>query len=93
MSVQGVLLKISTHVPTRGTTRLDLPRAAVRLISTHVPTRGTTKLADAAEDAEGISTHVPTRGTTSAKAGRETRQMDFNPRPHAGDDQAWKTRV
>ena len=36
-----------------------------------------------------ISTHVPTRGTTEKVGEWDNGIYDFNPRPHAGDDQVY----
>ncbi len=39
-----------------------------------------------------ISTHVPTRGTTAERSGIINELLDFNPRPHAGDDRQGRRR-
>ena len=66
----SILLLISTHVPTRGTTSSELPLSTVKVFQPTSPRGGR-------------------RAPPTPRAGR----ANFNPRPHAGDDDVRAERV
>ena len=55
---------ISIHVPTWGTTHVNIPFSIDEIISIHVPTWGTTTATVVDYGLPEISIHVPTWGTT-----------------------------
>ena len=57
-------VKISIHVPARGTTERLWLSTQQKYISIHVPARGTTCTVRVTEQHNNISIHVPARGTT-----------------------------
>ena len=80
-------IRISIHVPTRGTTRFFYFSSYVLKIFQSTSPRGgrPTSLRNEFEVAY-ISIHVPTRGTTDRAFSIRRRGENFNPRPHEGDD-------
>ena len=71
--------------PCGGRLERDDKGRVVAYISTHVPMRGTTDGGALDVRWNNISTHVPMRGTTPSMD-ISLERIDFNPRPHAGDD-------
>ena len=56
---------VSIHAPTRGATRLLLPRPRLFPVSIHAPTRGATKDSNKGYLSVRVSIHAPTRGATA----------------------------
>ena len=57
---------VSIHVPTRGTTNVEIANGEEVRVSIHVPTRGTTGICLPERYWLTVSLHGPTRGTTSS---------------------------
>ena len=66
-------VKVSIHVPARGTTVIQLPIISHLQVSIHVPARGTTRTISCAVWLSRVSIHVPARGTTQQKEDRQER--------------------
>ena len=82
----GDAVKISTHVPTRGTTNTNVGMMGETFISTHVPTRGTTIFRCKVPFVLPNFNPRPHAGDDADNVRHVNRLRDFNPRPHAGDD-------
>ena len=70
-----LILTISIHVPTRGTTKVLRMCISAHRISIHVPTRGTTSSKSEKFRKYRISIHVPTRGTTTFLIRSQTKSL------------------
>ena len=83
---RGIVLLISIHVPTRGTTEeisLEMARTG---ISIHVPTRGTTAAFAFCDPASLYFNPRSHEGNDPAPTGTALEYIHFNPRSHEGND-------
>ena len=85
MSKYTTTLKVSIHVPARGTTEMDLPSARGSSVSIHVPARGTTKNGSAVVSQIMFQSTFP-QGERQRKEKKYEHTDSFNPRSRKGND-------
>ena len=79
-------VKVSIHVPARGTTRTISCAVWLSRVSIHVPARGTTQQKEDRQERSAVSIHVPARGTTAPVITAVVTIIGFNPRSRKGND-------